>query len=492
MEVKIADIKIVSNSRTTFDADELKELAQSIKEVGLINPITITKSGKGYDLVAGERRLRAVRDILKLSVIKAEVIEGTEDLLHEIHLVENLQRADLSPVEEANGFIALANNKTRALTASEIANKVGKPLVYVAKRLKFSNLLPKALKRLGKEHSKLTFEGALELALVSHKLQEAYLKARDGWVVTAADVKTWLARYAHANLSQASFNIKDAKLLESVGACTVCDKRSSKDVLFSEDRIDRCLDSSCFVLKTKEAMKTRVKVLTTEYGEVALINNSGTEKKTDFGTTTAKDHYVVSKDTEGAVPVINVDNDLSHVIYVKFGKKRDAGKDVKVDPKEAYEKRMHNIELGMHKETIRASIKMIYNNELRATVNDKIFMNTLASDIFNRLNGQDIQLLARCIGFDPMTTSKTEKLLISKFVKSEDERVRFNLLVLMLFLHPEYDGNPGLRSFQEFSATFTKIYGASAFKDIHNKTTESFKTKLEKAKAILKGKDKKK
>ena len=92
--------------RSSFDKEAIDELALSIKENGLIQPITVRESYTGYELIAGERRYRACK-ILGHKTISAIVIKANEVQAATLALIENVQREDLSPIEEANGYLQM-------------------------------------------------------------------------------------------------------------------------------------------------------------------------------------------------------------------------------------------------------------------------------------------------------------------------------------------------------------------------------------------------
>lgn len=124
VELKINDVSPnTAQPRTMFDEDALNELAESIKENGVIQPIIVTKKGKGYSIVAGERRWRASR-LAGLKVIPAIIRELSDQQTMEIALIENLQREDLNPLEEA---IAMDNLvKKYKMSKEALAKKLGK------------------------------------------------------------------------------------------------------------------------------------------------------------------------------------------------------------------------------------------------------------------------------------------------------------------------------------------------------------------------------
>ncbi len=124
--------------RETFDPTALEELKQSIAENGVIQPITVREVDSGYELIAGERRLRAVRE-LGLDRIPAYVLEvNTDEEMLELSLIENIQRENLNPIDEANGYQTLITKCK--LTQEEVARKVGKDRSTITNALRILKL----------------------------------------------------------------------------------------------------------------------------------------------------------------------------------------------------------------------------------------------------------------------------------------------------------------------------------------------------------------
>ncbi len=130
--------------RKTFNTESLNELATSIKEYGLLQPIIVKKSIKGYELVAGERRTKAAK-IAGLTTIPAIIKDFTDQEMMELALIENIQREDLNPIDEA---ISISNIiKLRGYTQEEFAEKMGKSRSYVTNILGLLKL-PEDVKKL--------------------------------------------------------------------------------------------------------------------------------------------------------------------------------------------------------------------------------------------------------------------------------------------------------------------------------------------------------
>lgn len=133
VEVKVSELR--SNPyqpRQTFDQEKLVELANSIKEFGVLEPIIVTKSIKGYEIVAGERRTKAC-ELVGIETIPAIIKDFSDEEMMQIALLENIQRENLSAIEEAEAY----NNLIKALniTQEELARKIGKSRSYVTNML---------------------------------------------------------------------------------------------------------------------------------------------------------------------------------------------------------------------------------------------------------------------------------------------------------------------------------------------------------------------
>lgn len=135
--------------RKEFEDAALEDLAASIKEKGLIQPLIVRKAGDQYEIVAGERRWRAAQKagLREVPVIVREIADG-ESL--EIALIENIQREDLNPVEEAAAYRRLIEEFK--LTHDEVSTRVGKSRAAVTNHLRLLNLSPQALEALSSGH----------------------------------------------------------------------------------------------------------------------------------------------------------------------------------------------------------------------------------------------------------------------------------------------------------------------------------------------------
>ena len=158
-----------SQPRKHFDEASLAELAASIQEHGIIQPLTVRKLASGYyQIIAGERRWRAAR-LAGLSEVPVIVIEADDRKAAELAMIENLQREDLNPMEEAAGFQSLI--ETYHMTQEEAATRVGKSRSAVTNALRLLSLTPSVRKLV--EEGKLSAGHACALLPLSPAVQES-------------------------------------------------------------------------------------------------------------------------------------------------------------------------------------------------------------------------------------------------------------------------------------------------------------------------------
>jgi ParB family chromosome partitioning protein len=124
-----------TNPRERFDEDGLKELAESIRTHGILSPLLVRpKNERSFEIVFGARRYRAAQ-IAEVATAPVRIKNMTDAEVLEAQLIENLQREEVHPIEEARGFKALLDLEEPKYSIEQIAAKVGKPPVYIAHRL---------------------------------------------------------------------------------------------------------------------------------------------------------------------------------------------------------------------------------------------------------------------------------------------------------------------------------------------------------------------
>jgi ParB family chromosome partitioning protein len=185
---EVAVAKVVASPwqpRSVFDSEALTELVESIKVHGVLQPLLVREVGSKFELIAGERRLRAARAAL-LNKVPVIVIEATDEKALEIALIENLQREDLNAIEEAEGYAVL--QKRFSMTQEQVAKQVGKARASVANALRLLEL-PDGIRKYVSEELLSVGHAKVLLSLESDKEKEVLAKKtiRDGLSVRALE-----------------------------------------------------------------------------------------------------------------------------------------------------------------------------------------------------------------------------------------------------------------------------------------------------------------
>lgn len=153
--------------RKMFDDEKIAELSQSIKEHGIIQPIVLNRSGKEYIIIAGERRWRAAK-LLGLKEVPAVIMDLSEKNILEISLIENIQRQDLNPIEEAIAYKRLLTDFN--LTQEELSQRIGKSRTAISNTIRLTNLCD-AVKQYLIEEVISEGHGRVLLSIEDEKLQ---------------------------------------------------------------------------------------------------------------------------------------------------------------------------------------------------------------------------------------------------------------------------------------------------------------------------------
>jgi len=305
------------NLRSDADKNNLEELADSIKAVGLINPITVRsytnaqteETNFSYEIISGERRFKAA-EIAGLETIPAIVRNLDDNQTMEIIITENLQRKDTNPLDEAGGFNWLLN--TGRYTVEGIADKIGKPITYVTKRLKFIQLSDEVRDKF--RAGEITIGHALEFARLNEKQQEKMVKWMENHKYsnpTAKSLKDAIQQTFYLKIKDAVFDVDDDLLLEDlpgkhkyfgVLSCQMCPKRTGFNTnLFDDfDGDDNCTDPECFETK----VKAHIEKTKSTYGEkgkpiIEYQHIDAQPSKEHNGVFTKKsDLVIISKDVK--------------------------------------------------------------------------------------------------------------------------------------------------------------------------------------------------
>lgn len=263
--LKLDSIQISkTNPRRTFNEEKLKELADSIRRKGLISPVVVrpangTLNGDGaYELIVGERRYRASL-LAELSTIPAIVRQMTDQEVLETQILENLQRDDLLPHEEAQGYKALVDKF--GYTIDDLAQKLSKSKSYVYGTLKLCDLPEAAMKAISEgvlAKSTAQLIARIPNAELRKKAAEEILNRRYGSEpLSFRQAKDQIESQFMIELKGAPFPQGDKELVPGAGSCDICPKKcgNNRD-LYPDARADVCSDPACYQAKV-EAFKKR-------------------------------------------------------------------------------------------------------------------------------------------------------------------------------------------------------------------------------------------
>ncbi len=263
-----------TNTRKHIDEVQLKGLADSIKQVGMFTPIIVRGKENDYEVVCGERRYRAAK-IAKLKEISCIIRELSDEEAEDLRITENLQRQDISPLDEAEAYKQMVEH--RNYTPLAIALRFGKSETYVRHRLKLNDLIEPFCDLLDKEV--ISLGHALELCKLSPGNQAAYYKsdfatwANTTWfkVPSVKTLSDTIKRQYTCQLSTATFDIR--KAFDFALPCISCPNNSSYNTFLFPDMQDegRCLDPICSNRKTEESLKEKIALVTEEQPDVTLI-----------------------------------------------------------------------------------------------------------------------------------------------------------------------------------------------------------------------------
>jgi ParB family chromosome partitioning protein len=274
-----------TNPRRVFEESALKELAASIRSQGVLSPLLVRPlTENGFEIVAGARRYRAAQ-MAESATVPVRIVHLSDAEMIEAQLVENLIRAEIHPMEEAEGFARLLALEEPKYSIEQIAARVGKQPSFVAARLKLVDLVAIAVdafyaNEIGVGH-------ALLLAKLPADQQEQALSACFKEVyngehkparilLPVRNLQFWIESNVLLVLKDAPFDKRDAQLVPTTGSCADCPKRTGHNkLLFGDDlgkQGDRCTDPTCYQAKVSAhvaqaiATKPELVQISTAYG----------------------------------------------------------------------------------------------------------------------------------------------------------------------------------------------------------------------------------
>src|SRR5216683_3940452 len=267
MTVPIVElIESSTNPRKVFDQTFLEGLAESIRNKGILSPLLVRPVNNHLEIVAGAQRYRAAKLAgLEVAPIRLQALSDLE--AQEVQQIENVQRKDVHPFEEAQGYRTLLGFEGANYTIEKLAARIGKRPEDVAERLKLLDLTEPVANafvagRIGLGH-------ALLIAKLAADVQEKALEhCFDGYyaandtdrsLVPASRLQAWIAQNIYLSLKSVPFSKDDETLVQEAGSCANCPKRTGfNTLLFSEVREDSCADAACFNRKLDAHIAQRI------------------------------------------------------------------------------------------------------------------------------------------------------------------------------------------------------------------------------------------
>lgn len=402
--VSLADIHSDPNQpRKLFGDEDIKELADSIKLQGILQPVLLRpgQDGNGkFLLVCGERRIKASQ-LAGLKDIPAIVRQLSAEQALECQIIENLQRKDVHPLEEAAAFQALIGKPGGPQkTIEEVAAKVGKSVYYVRQRLKLNTLTAHWQDLY--YHGKVGSADALQLAKLSPKDQDGIY----GYKVNNKAVKNqpnfFVQLYSSdidaivRHLDKAPFDKKDPNLNPIMGACTTCQFNSAVACLFPEDAKNAvCSNRQCFETKIENDFNNRLKAATEDPAVVLIHSMHYLDEKEQKYIKKLKGeghkvyepgeyvrNFMSTKEDKKLLDAgkllkafVIFGNERGHTAYISLKPKKTAG-----SSKETAEKMKSGKVTGSD---IEAEIKRLQDREKRA---QEIDLNNLHRELLTRLH----------------------------------------------------------------------------------------------------------
>jgi len=422
------------NPRKAFDATAMRGLVESIKRYGVLTPLIVRAVGNDgkFEILAGARRSRASREA-GLEKVPCRVIEAENDLALDVIVVENLQRQNVHPLEEADSFAEILELSGGDLHG--LCNKVGKDRPYVMKRLALNKLVDSGKKMF--LQGKMSEGHAMLISRLTPEDQKDAMEYLENDEPSVTIMREWIESTLMLDLAKAGFSKTDPALDKKAGPCTTCPKRTgcSKDLFDDIKSGDRCTDVECFqgkmrahITQLENALRGKGYKVYGVYesyqskpGKGTLASGQWVEiKKKDFCDNAAKmiildqpraGHYV-----DGCA---NLENCKIH------GRTGMHGSNSTMQEQTRKQVLANKIEAEVRLRTF----KLIYEKQEKLTVSDK---RLLAEHCFSRLWFGAKVRLCRALGIEPKVSKIGGKDYETPFSRVVTEAVKEETLDKLL------------------------------------------------------------
>jgi hypothetical protein len=404
--------------------ESLDGLVASIRERGIINALLVRPIGsESFEIVCGHRRLLAAQ-VVGLKELPCDVRALTDDEADDIAAIDNLQREDLHPLDEAaiydsmvrkvlqaSAYVDLVGDAAHEKAIELAAARVGKPLTYFRARMKLLALSGNARKAwLADKAGDFTLGHALVLCRYPLSVQDRIISSRQNSFrhMTVADLTAEIARAFHVELSKAPFRMDDAKLVPQAGACLACPKRTGADhLLFPEvGKKDLCLDPKCFQAKAEAEMKRKISELKESGEPYYLVSNEWDgHQKLPAGTLRQHDWTRAEKGEKGeAVKCLVVFGEGKGSIIQGFKRKDSPTGRQAMTPKEKKERaaliQKNKVERQLVTSLLDQTLVALGKIFEKSLVVPEGFTRALAYRVFERLYGGHETKLCKALGWE--------------------------------------------------------------------------------------------
>jgi len=460
-----------TNPRRIFDHEALKELAASIRAQGVLSPLLVRPlTERSFEIVAGARRYRAAQ-LAEAETVPVCIVNLTDAEALEAQLIENLQRRDVHPLEEGQGFRALLNLEEPKYSIEQISAKTGKSAAYCAQRIKLTELTAAVTEAFAKDE--IGVGHALLLAKLQPAEQEQALSAcfREDWnggqgkakriLLPVRHLHQWIEQNILLILKDAPFSKSDPNVNPAAGACVDCPKRTGGNaLLFADIAEDACTDPACyqskldgFVAQTIAAKPKLVQIssaygpaTTSINGSAALPRNKYIEIKPqdpnakkhrdwpEYQTCKSMTEAIVTEGTEkGEVRKICADPECP-VHHPK--KQRPAGDERIRSEQKAEQDKQRREEALANAVGLRVLSAIVDAVPVRLTKRDLVF---IVERLLPQLEERRIEVLARNRGIKKAQASDSPQNGIAKlmgaYIRKAEEGELGRLLVETVILH---------------------------------------------------------
>lgn len=287
-----------TNPRKSFDQVKTEELAASILEKGVLQPILVRAKGNKYEIVCGERRYRASKLVNSShkdrNTIPAVIRELSDQEVREMQLIENFQREDVHPMEEAVAIKAVV--ESGEYTFEDLSHKVGKSVTYLKQRMKLASL-SEAWQEVFFAN-KISISTAVKISCFPADVQGLILDDTDTDIDLEEDgpikLNDWDLRQYQGILKEAAFDTTDPALVPEIGACTNCMHNTGFHNLFPEDeKKARCTNIKCFTNKSDVSIMKALEVAKQDPSIILVSTEFNSYDNPKFVKSLQEDGHVV-------------------------------------------------------------------------------------------------------------------------------------------------------------------------------------------------------